>query len=966
MQVEDVGAARPRTVRAMVAQFETKPEDWISEQGLLFPSPQSKEWGGRIEDVLALASRHVVDLVVLPELCAPSWLIPRIRRWSQATGCTVVAGSHYYRDEDGLKSRSPIVCQGRLLSTEKSTPAPLEVSPIVGLGLCPSSQQTLVRNSPAGTLAVLICSDYLDPAVRATALAAEPDIVCVVAFQRDSSLYHARMNSDCEESEDGVYILYANSLQAGVGDGKSAVFALMDRMYSDGLRAEGVTDGNPRCKAIEAREGVDAIIVDLDIRRKRPSIPRTVHTRPNVRVVSHTDPDGRRDREFLARIGRGGDRYARLRSLFVEPREYTEMLRRLETDRLLFIVGDPGIGKTYTAVRLLRQYSDRGFEPTWFAGLDREDRRVQCQTLEGFQPQNGQVIYFEDPFGRSIFERRDTIRNVFGPLRDQLRDSDARVIVTSRKEVFERFAEESILGEELRRFTEEMSVVRPSYDNEALKEILRRLAEDRTAWFAVPSCVAIAHGAIDTGHLNTPLAIYDLVSSTENLVAPEELAQRIARRQNETLASFTEDVLACHLDRRIALVLVFLCGFRSRAKLASWFQEVAVTCTREAGGDGTDIGSFSDAVRPELGYRVEPFGANGKGLRFTHPSYEEAVARSICSSASMLRIAGRCMLAIGQVEFPGLLSGITRQARTHPDTTYSLLEAVAQQVNDQGSEPRRLMIAMALVTSHGKSGDARFIELLRSHFDLEYLGGFLGDKPCALGTVGSALRVIENYGIRVLYPDKSRHLARAAVRDQLVDFIDWPRLYSKMLDQPWNCKTPLLDSLSILHPSGRPGRFAFEFVDYLLDQPESSAARFFYNAPKPAIEWLAARSKGRRRKRFDSYQPLAEKPRREVLMDLAASGAPISGVVVDKGAAEALRSGYNLLPVGVAQVMGSFVPGDFICVRTTDGSLLGVGVADYSSAEVSDVAGHHSSQIADILGRYAGQHIVDASRLALV
>lgn len=104
---------------------------------------------------------------------------------------------------------------------------------------------------------------------------------------------------------------------------------------------------------------------------------RTVHTRPNVRIVEIGDGISGQSTEFVRRIAHNDDRYARIEELFVSPAEYPSMLEKLEARRLLFIIGDPGIGKTYSAVRLLKHYFSLGYDPIWYAGLERAERIEQ-------------------------------------------------------------------------------------------------------------------------------------------------------------------------------------------------------------------------------------------------------------------------------------------------------------------------------------------------------------------------------------------------------------------------------------------------------------------------------------------------------------------------------------------------------------------------------------------------------------
>jgi len=77
-------------------------------------------------------------------------------------------------------------------------------------------------------------------------------------------------------------------------------------------------------------------------------------------------------------------------------------------------------------------------------------------------------------------------------------------------------------------------------------------------------------------------------------------------------------------------------------------------------------------------------------------------------------------------------------------------------------------------------------------------------------------------------------------------------------------------------------------------------------------------------------------------------------LVVDDGAAAALRRGTSLLPAGVIAVEGSFERGDAVIVRSRTGSELARGLSAYSSVDARAIAGHKSGEIEAILG-YRGR-----------
>jgi glutamate 5-kinase len=88
-------------------------------------------------------------------------------------------------------------------------------------------------------------------------------------------------------------------------------------------------------------------------------------------------------------------------------------------------------------------------------------------------------------------------------------------------------------------------------------------------------------------------------------------------------------------------------------------------------------------------------------------------------------------------------------------------------------------------------------------------------------------------------------------------------------------------------------------------------------------------------------------------------------LTVDEGAAHVLReSGSSLLPVGIIGIDGSFEIGDAVEV-TIDGSVIGKGIVDYSSQELSRVIGMKSVQVRELLP-HAADEVIHRDKFVLL
>ncbi len=93
---------------------------------------------------------------------------------------------------------------------------------------------------------------------------------------------------------------------------------------------------------------------------------------------------------------------------------------------------------------------------------------------------------------------------------------------------------------------------------------------------------------------------------------------------------------------------------------------------------------------------------------------------------------------------------------------------------------------------------------------------------------------------------------------------------------------------------------------------------------------------------------------------------PCGSIVIDEGACKALKErNSSLLPAGVVSVTGTFGVGDAVSIVSGRGDEVARGLARYSAAEVSQLAGGQSGQIAERIGSHTGDEIVHRDDLVL-
>ncbi|QEO17759.1 glutamate 5-kinase [Acetobacter vaccinii] len=93
---------------------------------------------------------------------------------------------------------------------------------------------------------------------------------------------------------------------------------------------------------------------------------------------------------------------------------------------------------------------------------------------------------------------------------------------------------------------------------------------------------------------------------------------------------------------------------------------------------------------------------------------------------------------------------------------------------------------------------------------------------------------------------------------------------------------------------------------------------------------------------------------------------PAGEILVDDGAAAALRHGRSLLPAGVLAVKGDFSQGDLVEIVENGGRVLAHGLAAHDAEDTRRLAGHHSTETSQLLGRPGRGEIIHRDDLVML
>lgn len=331
--------------------------------------------------------------------------------------------------------------------------------------------------------------------------------------------------------------------------------------------------------------------------------------------------------EFLEKIGqsRGDLTGALIDKIFIPPDEFEEIKSKLNKNRLVFITGTAGYGKTYTAIRLLWEKYNEGYVPRWVAGKEPDDRKVVRGRLANIEPElkPKHIIYFEDPFGKTKYEIRDDLKERINSIVSSVRNkADVYVVITSRKDVFEAFEKECYSVEEIKKFEEELNILKPSYGYEKRVKILEKWANEKEcAWLKEKNLKDIVFESLKyEERLPTPLSIHDFVVATVKIKEERELRKKLDSHSEAAEMAFADEIKGLYdfgrKDRVLFLSIIFVSNFFQVDFVKQRYDELKE--------DGFE--DFERILKEEYRVKAGKSWFGKRRLGFSHPSYSNALS----------------------------------------------------------------------------------------------------------------------------------------------------------------------------------------------------------------------------------------------------------------------------------------------------------------------------------------------------
>lgn len=309
--------------------------------------------------------------------------------------------------------------------------------------------------------------------------------------------------------------------------------------------------------------------------------------------------------------------------VFIPPDGYEEIKKTLERDRIVFISGTAGYGKTYTTLKLLWEYFNKDYTPKWISGKDGLERRNVRDKLAYIESQleSNHILYFEDPFGKAEYERRDDLKERIWHIINTVKNKEnVFVIITSRKDVFEEFEKETYSVEEIKKFEQELNILQPAYDTKKRLNILTSWAAEKGCnWLKIEELKNFVCKSIENKEiLPTPLSIYDFVEATIHITNKRVLKEKLYKYSGSTGKAFADEIIGLYnIGRKDRVTLLSLISISERFEIDLIKKEY-----EEYKDD--DFDDFESILAEE--YRIkERLFKDEKYLEFSHISYLESI-----------------------------------------------------------------------------------------------------------------------------------------------------------------------------------------------------------------------------------------------------------------------------------------------------------------------------------------------------
>ncbi|AKB36817.1 hypothetical protein MSSAC_2227 [Methanosarcina siciliae C2J] len=382
--------------------------------------------------------------------------------------------------------------------------------------------------------------------------------------------------------------------------------------------------------------------------------------------------------------------YEGIDKLYVVPKEYNEIKKSLEYNKVVIITGNPEFGKTFTAVRLLWEYYLKGYQPIWEKGESSlYEKKNRFEKIES-ELKEKQIFYFEDPFGEKEYERTEFPGKKIKAIINKIREYDnIYLIITSRSEIFQNFNLRNYLFE-LDKFEQRLSTKNNFQEYKGRENLLLAWAKkNRCRWlFNIELKAYVLELLKSPTNLPSPLRIRDFCVASCNTTDSAILGEKIIEKSKDTPICFADEISTFSADKILFLSFPFTSGSFKLEFVEEKYSEMV----QEFGIKNALI--FASVFKWFRSDKIEVFNDL---IQFSHPSYLQALKYLLetkeCSTTIFPEIFSKflCKLAEDKNAAGYVSRVIADNYNQLPKETHSLFFTLAENDNSKKSVARTLV-----------------------------------------------------------------------------------------------------------------------------------------------------------------------------------------------------------------------------------------------------------------------------------
>jgi len=571
--------------------------------------------------------------------------------------------------------------------------------------------------------------------------------------------------------------------------------------------------------------------------------------------------------EFLEKINLYRVEYRRIGKLYVKPNSYEKIKKILDEWHTVLLIGDPEMGKTYTAIKLLLDlYEKEGYEPIF---IREEERMKQWQLIRERKNLKGKAIYLEDPWGKVEFRSSESLFREIGDFLREVKRKNCRVIVSSREKVFKEFEEKKETAEHLSRYVSELSVAL-AYDRRKLINMLGRYIDVfNPLWHKNEHMRKIAFQFAEE-ELSTPMSIKQFIDYTLDAEDEENLIAGGVMAAEETKIAFAREIKEIFnkglYDRLVFLSFPYIGTNLEVAKPC--YQDI-LRYLKDSGYDLIKAKDFDNLVE-QYSKKVETSvvfetGSIFKYMTYIHPSYEEAFGSALVANGRPSDISKKI--------FSPVLLLLSENSETAGQVALAIVEHFAEIPDEVASELLFKISEKGWLSSDVASAVAENFEKLPESVRNELLVNLSENEEA---TIEVAWAIAENFD---KLPKRVRNLLfKLYEKDKAVRGAALEIAY-KFDKLPESLRNEWL--LKLYERDRSAANAAFDVAYNLHELPEDVRNPLFKLAENhPGIAWIIAKD----------FEELPEDVRNELLFELAEKDRTVKNI------ASVLNKNFDKLP----------------------------------------------------------------------